>query len=93
MVTANPHMTFCYISGLGTDSTERGRVMWARVKGKTDNALLALPFKGPSCLLRRLVPDSVTTTVNVGRALIQVAAAGHARPILYSRDINLLGAT
>jgi uncharacterized protein YbjT (DUF2867 family) len=41
----NPAMTFVYVSGAGTDSTERGRVMWARVKGKTENALLKLPFK------------------------------------------------
>lgn len=41
----NPGSTFCYVSGYGTDSTERGRVMWARVKGKTENALLALPLK------------------------------------------------
>ena len=41
----NPNMTFIYVSGLGTDSTEQGRVMWARVKGKTENALLRLPFK------------------------------------------------
>ncbi len=41
----NPSMTFCYISGTGTDSTERGRVMWARVKGKTENDLMKLPFK------------------------------------------------
>src|SRR5215471_6643048 len=38
-------LTFCYVSGEGTDSTERGRTMWARVKGKTENALLRLPFK------------------------------------------------
>jgi uncharacterized protein YbjT (DUF2867 family) len=41
----NPNMTFIYVSGSGTDSTERGRSMWARVKGKTENALLNLPFK------------------------------------------------
>ena len=41
----NPEMTFEYISGTGTDSTEKGRSMWARVKGRTENALLALPFK------------------------------------------------
>lgn len=41
----NPGITFVYVSGKGTDSTERGRVMWARVKGRTENALLALPFK------------------------------------------------
>ncbi len=45
MVQANPRMTFCYVSGEGTDSTEHGRRMWARVKGKTENALLRLPFK------------------------------------------------
>jgi hypothetical protein len=41
----NPEMTFCYISGAGTDSSEKGRTMWARVKGKTENALLTLGFK------------------------------------------------
>src|SRR2546421_1642073 len=41
----NPDLVFCYISGAGTDSTERGRSMWARVKGKTENALMKLPFK------------------------------------------------
>jgi uncharacterized protein YbjT (DUF2867 family) len=41
----NPGMTFIYVSGAGTDSSEKGRVMWARVKGKTENALLRLPFK------------------------------------------------
>ena len=41
----NPGMTFEYISGMGTDSSQRGRSMWARVKGKTENALLKLPFK------------------------------------------------
>ena len=41
----NPEMTFCYISGTGTDSTEQGRMMWARVKGKTENDLARLPFK------------------------------------------------
>ena len=43
-VTAG-RLTFCYVSGVGTDSTERGRVAWARVKGKTENALLRLPLK------------------------------------------------
>src|SRR5215468_8007425 len=41
----NPTMTFIYVSGAGTDSTERGRQMWARVKGRTENALLKMPFK------------------------------------------------
>jgi uncharacterized protein YbjT (DUF2867 family) len=46
IVGASPQAVFVYVSGVGTDSTERGRVMWARVKGKTENALLALPFRG-----------------------------------------------
>jgi uncharacterized protein YbjT (DUF2867 family) len=41
----NPEMTFCYVSGEGTDSSEHGRLMWARVKGKTENDLRKLPFK------------------------------------------------
>ena len=45
LVKLNPDMTFCYVSGVGTDSTEKGRSMWARVKGKTENDLLKLPFK------------------------------------------------
>ncbi len=41
----NPSMTFCYVSGEGTDSTEKGRTAWARIKGKTENDLMKLPFK------------------------------------------------
>ena len=119
MVAANQRITFCYVSGVGTDSTERGRTMWARVKGKTENALLALPFSGAYMfrpgyiqpiggvksktgwvqaaytvlapmypILRPLLRG--TTTANFGRALIQVAANGYAKRILYSSDINAL---
>jgi uncharacterized protein YbjT (DUF2867 family) len=42
----NPAMVFTYVSGAKTDSTEKGRLMWARVKGKTENDLMKLPFKG-----------------------------------------------
>lgn len=45
LLRLNPEMTFVFVSGAGTDSTERGRLMWARVKGKTENALLRMPFK------------------------------------------------
>jgi hypothetical protein len=45
----NSAMTFCYVSGSGTDSTEKGRLMWARVKGKTENDLMKLPFKQVFC--------------------------------------------
>jgi hypothetical protein len=41
----NPDMVFCYVSGASTDSTEQGKSMWARVKGKTENDLLKLPFR------------------------------------------------
>jgi uncharacterized protein YbjT (DUF2867 family) len=41
----NKEMTFCYVSGAGTDSSEKGRISWARVKGKTENDLMKLPFK------------------------------------------------
>ncbi len=119
-VTAG-RLTLCYVSGEGTDSTERGRTMWARVKGKTENALLRLPFKvavmfrpgyiqplrglrsktrwyqalydviGPLYpILRRLFPRYVTTTVNVGRAMIHVAATESSKQILSSADINQL---
>jgi len=120
---AAPRLTFCYVSGEGTDSTERGRAAWARTKGKTENALLRLPFKaafmfrpgyiqplkgirsktrwyqaiydviGPFYpLFRRLLPRYVTTTVNIGRAMIQVAATGYSKQILSSADINQLSA-
>ena len=41
----NPNMVFIYVTGAGTDSTERGSLMWARIKGKTENDLLKLPFR------------------------------------------------
>jgi uncharacterized protein YbjT (DUF2867 family) len=121
LVAANPRLTFCYVSGVGTDSTERGGRMWARVKGRTENALLALPFKAAFMfrpgyiqpvggvrsrtgwvqalytvvapaypVVRRLMPDGTTTTANLGRALIQVAAAGYEKQVLYSADMNRL---
>jgi uncharacterized protein YbjT (DUF2867 family) len=45
LVRLNPGMTFVYVSGAGADSSERGRIMWARVRGETENAVLGLPFK------------------------------------------------
>lgn len=124
IAAATTRLTFCYVSGVGTDSTERGRSMWARVKGKTENALLAMPFKaafmfrpgyiqpldglrsktrlyqavyttiGPLYpLLRRVAPRYVTTTANLGRALIHVAAVGYPKRILHSEDINAVAET
>ncbi len=44
-LAASPNSVFCYISGAGTASTAKGRTMWARVKGETENALQAMPFR------------------------------------------------
>jgi uncharacterized protein YbjT (DUF2867 family) len=44
LLKASPQLTFVYVSGTGTDSTEKGRIMWARVKGKTENRLLEMGF-------------------------------------------------
>lgn len=46
LVRLNPGMTFVYVSGAGTDSSEQGSSMWARIKGKTENDLQKLPFRG-----------------------------------------------
>lgn len=46
VLNQNPQMTFIYVSGTGTDSTETGKSMWARVKGKTENKLASMPFRG-----------------------------------------------
>jgi hypothetical protein len=121
LADVNPHLTFCFFSGQGTDSTERGRLMWARVKGATENRLLEIfptsahmfragfiqPLKGARSsvrlyrwfyvvtaplfpVLRRLFPRHVTTTVNVGQAMIRVALGGYSGPILETQDINRL---
>jgi uncharacterized protein YbjT (DUF2867 family) len=118
-----PGMTFVYVSGAGTDGTERGRAMWARVKGRTENALLRLPFRAAYMfrpglilpedgirsrtgwynaayvlvkplvpLLRAVSPNAVTTTSEVGRAMLAVGRAGYATPLVEMRDIRRLGA-
>jgi uncharacterized protein YbjT (DUF2867 family) len=51
----DPDLTFVYVSGAGTDSSERGRAMWARVKGRAENALLRLPFKAAYMLRPGLI--------------------------------------
>ena len=116
-----PKLTFCYVSGEGTDSTERGRFMWDRVKGKAEYRLLRMPFKaymfrpgliqpltgvgsktklyrvfyavlGPLFpLLKWLFPNHVTTTENIGQAMIRVAAKGYSKRVLENTDINVLG--
>ena len=119
LAARNPTMTFIYVSGTGTDSTARGRSMWARVKGETENALLALPFKAAYMfrpgviqplhgvksktklyraaylvaaplfpILRHLTPKHLTTTEQVGRAMLAVAKRGAPVKHLENADIN-----
>ena len=121
LVPGNPGMTFVYVTGAGTDSSEKGRMMWARVKGATENALLRLPFKAAVMfrpagivplhgvrsktrlyrlaytvtrplwpLLHAVFPQFVTTSEQVGRAMLAVAKRGAPKPILESRDINAI---
>jgi uncharacterized protein YbjT (DUF2867 family) len=117
----NPQLVFVYVTGQGTDSSEKGRLMWARVKGKTENDLLKLPFKAaymfrPAAiqplhgirsktawvqaiyvaaapllsLLNRVAPKYMTTTEQIGRAMIRVAKDGYPKQVLESEDINRL---
>jgi uncharacterized protein YbjT (DUF2867 family) len=122
LAAARPGASFCYVSGEGTDSSAQGRSMWARVKGETENALLAMPLNaymfrpgfirprrgvrsktrlyrafyavlGPLFpLLERVAPTHVTTSENLGRAMIEAAAAGYPKRILENADINALAA-
>ena len=75
LARVDPDMTFVYVSGMGTDSTERGRTMWARVKGRTENALLRLPFRAaymlrPGIILPMHGIKSRTTLYRVGYTLM-----------------------
>lgn len=119
LVKVSPGMTFIYVSGMGADSSEHGRVMWARVRGETENALLRLPFKAVYIfrpgfiqplhgiqsrtklyrafyamfepiypLLRKLAPKYVTTTEDMGRAMINVVERGAPKRVLEMADIN-----
>ncbi len=118
LATLNPGMVFIYVSGAGTDSTERGRVMWARVKGKTENDLQRLPLKAtmlrpgfirpmhgarsrtPSYrliytltrpffgLLQALAPRHITTTEQLGRAMLAIARNGAPKPVLEATDLT-----
>jgi len=75
LVRNNPSMTFVYVSGAGTDSTEHGRSMWARVKGQTENALLRMPFKGAYMFRPGIIQPlhgihSKTRAYRIGYALV-----------------------
>jgi uncharacterized protein YbjT (DUF2867 family) len=123
LVRLNPGMVFEYVSGAGTDSSEKGRVMWARVKGKTENDLLGLGFEGAYMfrpggivpmdgirsktkayqmlysllgpvmpLLKRMFPQYVTTTRELGRAMVRVAKMGYEKKVIEAGDIAGIGA-
>lgn len=75
LVGQNPDMTFIYVSGVGTDSSERGRTMWARIKGKTENALLALPFQAYVFRPGYIQPlHGITSRTKLYRALYAIGA-------------------
>lgn len=119
LLRLNRQLTFIFVSGAGADSSERGKVMWARVKGATENALLRMPFRSvyvfrPAMiqplhgirsrtasyrilyavltpfmpLLRLLFPGYITTTEQLGRAMIAAAKSGADKRVLESRDIR-----
>lgn len=74
LAAAEPASTFIYVSGVGTDSTEQGRTMWARVKGATENALFALPFHGYAFRPGYIHPmHGVTSRTRLYRMLYAVA--------------------
>lgn len=74
LVRIDPDMTFVYVSGAGTDSSERGRAMWARVKGRTENELLRLPFRAAYMLRPGLIipMHGVKSKTRVYRAFYMV---------------------
>jgi uncharacterized protein YbjT (DUF2867 family) len=74
----NPDMTFCYVSGAATDSSEKGKLMWARVKGKTENDLMKLPFRKVYCFR----PGIMTPTPGLKNALSMYSWLGWALPII-----------
>jgi uncharacterized protein YbjT (DUF2867 family) len=115
----SPGLTFVFVSGRGTDGTEKGKVMWARVKGAAENVVLKAGFKAaymfrpgviqplhgirsrttayrilyalfsPLFLLMKLfAPRSITTTENVGRAMLEAASRGAPKTYLENPDIN-----
>jgi uncharacterized protein YbjT (DUF2867 family) len=122
LVRLNPGMVFEYVSGAGTDSSEKGSSMWARVKGKTENDLLGLGFRGAYMfrpggivpmdgiksktkvyqmfytvlgpvmpLLQRMFPKYVTTTQELGRAMVRVAKVGFEKKVIEAGDIGRIG--
>jgi uncharacterized protein YbjT (DUF2867 family) len=119
LLRMNPGMTFVFVSGTGADSRERGSTMSARVKGKTENALFAMPFRAvyvfrPAMIqplggiepktasyrisyklmapflsvARRCWPQYISTTQELGRALLASAKRGTEKRVIESRQIR-----
>jgi uncharacterized protein YbjT (DUF2867 family) len=114
-----PGSVFIYVTGAGTDDSGRSRMMWARVKGATENALRELPLRtfffrpgfmqavdggtsktplyavlyrvvGPVYpVARRLFPRQVTSTLEVGQAMLNVCVDGYPSQVLTTADINI----
>ncbi|MBQ1022385.1 epimerase [Micromonospora sp. D93] len=114
----SPDVTFVYVSGQGTDSSGQGRVMWARVKGRAENAVMDLLPNGYAArpgfiqptygavsktrwyrfgygvtrplfpVLSRLLPNQVTTTDGIGRAMLRVARQGSPVRVLGNRELR-----
>jgi uncharacterized protein YbjT (DUF2867 family) len=93
LVKANPGMTFAYVSGAGTDSTEKGRGMWARVKGKTENALLALPFKAAYMFRPGLIRPMHGITSRTASYRIFYAVLGWLIPVVSALAPNAVTTT
>lgn len=122
LAAAHPGAGFVLVTGAGSDTTEKGRVMWARVRGRAENAIAALDLKAhmfrpgfilapPGVesrtpvyralykvaralhpLMQRTVPDKVTTSERLGRAMLAAARDLHAPVAVEVPDINRLGA-
>ena len=121
LVRRSPGAVFVFVSGAGADSSERGRTMWARVKGRAENAVLAMPFRAvyvfrPAMIIpmhgirsrtgwynalyavlkpllplfRTVAPGMVSTTEQVGRAMLRVVREGYPKRVLESKDITRL---
>ena len=121
LLKLNPGMSFVFVSGRGADSTERGSTMWARVKGKTENALLAMPFRSVYVLrpamiqpldgiqsktasyrtiygllapflsvARHFWPNYISTTQELGKALLAAAKRSSEMHIVEAGEIRIL---
>jgi len=121
LLKLNPGMSFVFVSGAGADSTEHGTTMWARVKGRAENALLAMPFRavyvfrpamiqplggissktasyrviyglvGPLLsVARRFWPNYISSTEELGKALLAAAKDGTEKRVIEASEIRRL---